>query len=147
MRDGVFHTAFCVPVSRILYPVISLLAATSHGTTAIYLGQRSLAASSGTLLLLRNNSTALHPGKDFAVSFLHHCKTHPTLRWSLWLSPRTFLLAPLGLPPTGVTCYPAPPIKTEGSVRTFLPKTFCKAKCSGSCPARSNIIPYKTANR
>lgn len=43
--------------------------------TVIYLGGRLLARSSGTLSACAQ-STALHWGKDFAVSPLHHCKAN-----------------------------------------------------------------------
>jgi hypothetical protein len=62
--------------------------------------------------------TALHRGKDFAVSLLHFCKTIPC--GILRLSPLASLLAPLGLLSAGVTRYLSP-VRTGGDVRTFLP--------------------------
>lgn len=54
-------------------------------------------------LLHKSVDTALHKGKDLAVSFLSLNRTHPKGRRKL--SPLTFLLAPLALQRTGVTRY------------------------------------------
>lgn len=72
-------------------------------TIIIYLGQKLLFGSSGTLSC---DSTALHLSKDFAVSPQHFCWIIPC--GTLCLQAQTSLLAPLSLRTTGVTRYPSP---------------------------------------
>lgn len=73
------------------------------------------------------NSTALHTGKDLAVSllvFLRRFTLGTAPVGCLSLSGRTSLLAPRGLLQTGVTCYP---FRTKRiCVRTFLPYSYHK---------------------
>lgn len=68
----------------------------------IYLRRLSPIACSGTL---GKPSTALHTGKDFAVSL--SCHHEIILQENPSLSALASLLAPLWLPTTGVTRYPA----------------------------------------
>ncbi len=114
----------------------------------IYLGLQLLADSSGTprrttLRFLLNfkfkilnltfgctepnvvrPDTALHWGKDFAVSPRHRCRATllNCFKRVLWLSPLASLLAPLGLLQTGITRYLLPLLIAQRglNVRTFL---------------------------
>lgn len=83
----------------------------------IYLGRLSPTDSSGTSCVFENpQDTALHTGKDFAVSL--SCRHEIILGENPSLSALASLLAPLWLPTTGVTCYPATACAV--CVRTFL---------------------------
>lgn len=67
-----FFIFFAVSISRILYPTTPRL----RGAVIIYLGQRLLFGSSGTPLDYARGS-ALHEGKDFAVSPLDFARGKP----------------------------------------------------------------------
>ncbi len=96
---------------------------------------------------MRCRSTALHWGKDFAVSPRHRCRA--TLKRVLWLSPQASLLAPLGLLQTGVTRYLFPVligIKRGVNVRTFLQDSVQKYTVPATISYTSSIIPHISIN-
>lgn len=107
------------PISRILYRLRD-----DDHLSCLIVANQIFAAQ--TIFLW---STTLHPGKDFAVSFLPFDRTHP--EGCLHLSAPTFLLAPLCLRTMGVTHYLAP--------------AFDRGECP-DFPLRRAIIRYEQGN-